>query len=145
MKNTVIDTPLLAKLKKVFSEKEKNLVADSSVFSTKRKEAYRQFDLTGFPSIKNEEWKYTNLVALLKEDFTFESATFSKAEIQNQFYRTSSSAATRVDRADFHEKPHGGAAQKNFRVRQDSGPFQCRGHTAAAAPSCRGTNYSSPS
>ncbi len=36
-----------------------------------RREAIAFFEQTGFPSMKNEEWKYTNVEPLLKEDFHF--------------------------------------------------------------------------
>lgn len=34
-----------------------------------RGSAMDRFDQLGFPSVKNEEWKYTNLASLVKEDF----------------------------------------------------------------------------
>jgi Fe-S cluster assembly protein SufD len=34
-----------------------------------RGSAMERFEQLGFPSIRNEEWKYTNLVSLVKEDF----------------------------------------------------------------------------
>lgn len=49
----------------VFNEKNsKNKFVD-----TLRQEAIEIFDKNGFPSKKNEEWKYTNLAPLLKTDY----------------------------------------------------------------------------
>ena len=36
-----------------------------------RKEALDRFELTGFPSTKDEEWKYTNLKPVLKHDYRY--------------------------------------------------------------------------
>lgn len=37
-----------------------------------RQQAYDIFKLTGFPSTKNEEWKYTNILPFLKDDYELE-------------------------------------------------------------------------
>ena len=37
--------------------------------SVLRQKAFQQFRRLGFPSIKTEDWKYTNLTRFLKEDF----------------------------------------------------------------------------
>lgn len=43
---------------------------DNFLYHT-RQQAIRQFDKLGFPTTKHEEWKYTNLSALQKQDFAF--------------------------------------------------------------------------
>jgi Fe-S cluster assembly protein SufD len=35
-----------------------------------REEAWAEFSLSGFPTVKNEEWKYTNVAEIAKQDFT---------------------------------------------------------------------------
>ena len=39
-----------------------------------RRSALKQFDLLGFPTIRHEEWKYSNVNGLLKEAFTLDDA-----------------------------------------------------------------------
>src|ERR1700712_2613501 len=46
---------------------------NSQIVSEKKKSALSAFAKQGFPTIKNEEWKYTNLSSILKKDFSFES------------------------------------------------------------------------
>ena len=43
-----------------------------SIINKRKKEAFLEFEKTGFPTIKNEEWKYTNLTNLLQNDFSSE-------------------------------------------------------------------------
>src|SRR6478672_3023019 len=51
-----------------------NLNADESdSLSLLRQTAFNAFKKQGFPSIKNEDWKYTNVVPFLKENFELES------------------------------------------------------------------------
>ncbi len=49
-------------------EHKETLDLDSNVHHI-RTEAIKNFELTGFPSKKDEEWKYTSLKSLLKNDF----------------------------------------------------------------------------
>jgi len=46
---------------------------DSDSLSLLRQPAFNAFKKQGFPSIKNEDWKYTNVVPFLKENFELES------------------------------------------------------------------------
>jgi len=46
---------------------------DSDSLSLLRQTAFNAFKKQGFPSIKNEDWKYTNVVPFLKENFELES------------------------------------------------------------------------
>jgi len=38
-----------------------------------RQTAFERFRLLGFPSIKNEDWKYTNITRFLKDGYALES------------------------------------------------------------------------
>jgi Fe-S cluster assembly protein SufD len=59
-----------------------NLNADESdSLSLLRQTAFDAFKKQGFPSIKNEDWKYTNVVPFLKENFELESVGGSDVEI----------------------------------------------------------------
>lgn len=69
MKATTIDTNLTSVLQKEFEKAEGKRKDIDSVLNQKQKEAFQSFEKTGFPSVKNEEWKYTNLSSLLKENF----------------------------------------------------------------------------
>jgi Fe-S cluster assembly protein SufD len=44
--------------------------AEKSDFFLKREEAFAEFEKVGFPTTKNEEWKYTNLKAITENTFT---------------------------------------------------------------------------
>ena len=47
-----------------------------------RRSALKQFDALGFPTIRHEEWKYSNVNNLLKETFTLdETATLTAADL----------------------------------------------------------------
>ena len=39
-----------------------------------RENAMARFEEVGFPTIKDEEWKYTNVAPIIKKDFTVPSA-----------------------------------------------------------------------
>ncbi len=80
MKSTAIDTPLTSVLQEEFKKAESKRNNTDSVLTQKQKEAFLDFEKTGFPSIKNEEWKYTNLSSLLKEDFNPSPASSLRKE-----------------------------------------------------------------
>ncbi|GAB3492117.1 Fe-S cluster assembly protein SufD [Spirosoma knui] len=47
-----------------------------------RRAALKQFELLGFPTIRHEEWKYSNVSSLLKEAFELDSqSTFSASDL----------------------------------------------------------------
>jgi Fe-S cluster assembly protein SufD len=54
-----------------FSEQFKKFIdgSDESLRSF-REQAYRLFELNGFPSVRDENWKYTNVAPIAKEDWT---------------------------------------------------------------------------
>jgi Fe-S cluster assembly protein SufD len=55
--------------------------AEESAFFQMREKAFAEFDKNGFPTIKNEEWKYTNLKNIF--DKNFQSTCVSSANVQN--------------------------------------------------------------
>ncbi len=57
-------------------EKQSNGNSSSPVYA-RRKEAIEHFDRLGFPTTKHEEWKYTDVKNLLKQDFDFNPASTS--------------------------------------------------------------------
>jgi Fe-S cluster assembly protein SufD len=46
---------------------------NNAVVSKKRKEAFNIFEELGFPTTKNEEWKYTNIAPAFKKDFSIDA------------------------------------------------------------------------
>lgn len=55
--------------------------AEESAFFQLRDKAFAEFDKNGFPTIKNEEWKYTNLKGIF--DKNFKSTCVSSANVKN--------------------------------------------------------------
>lgn len=97
MKNT-IDTNLTSILQEEFRKAESKRNTADSVLTQKQKEAFQNFEKTGFPSVKNEEWKYTNLTSLLKEDFsTSPAASLGKEDIQGFLYPIEANALVFVN------------------------------------------------
>src|SRR3954469_6715140 len=97
MKTNTIDTNLTSILQEEFKKTESKRSSDSFL-SQKQKEAFLNFEKTGFPSVKNEEWKYTNLSVLLKEDFNPSPAsTLSKADIAPFLYKIEANAIVLVN------------------------------------------------
>lgn len=67
---------LKAKLLADFRSSEERMNgASKSAFHQIRREALNQFDRLGFPTVKHEEWKYTNVNSLIKEVFEFNAAS----------------------------------------------------------------------
>ena len=50
---------------------------DQLSFQQKRKESMERLKQDGFPTIRNEEWKYTNLQPLLKKEFELQASSSS--------------------------------------------------------------------
>jgi len=72
-----------------FGEFEKRLNGGSeSSIHKKRKEALSSFSKLDFPTIKDEEWKYTSITALLKHNFVpdYEKKTVSKELIRSLLF-----------------------------------------------------------
>ncbi len=85
MKKTTIDTNLTSILQEEFKKAESKRT--NIVLGDKQKIAFQDFEKTGFPSVKNEEWKYTNLLSLLKENFNPAPTTsLTKQDISAHLY-----------------------------------------------------------
>ena len=71
---------LKEKLIQAFKDSAKNGLSFKSV----REKYIQQFDKEGFPTIKDEEWKYTNLLPLTKKDYAFENmdGNISKEQLE---------------------------------------------------------------
>ncbi|PHQ57411.1 MAG: Fe-S cluster assembly protein SufD [Lutibacter sp.] len=63
-------------------ENKGGLDLDSNVHSIRQK-AIQNFEVEGFPTKKNEEWKYTNLKPLLKHDFSVFPSAETSVEFKN--------------------------------------------------------------
>ena len=61
-----------------YLEKYKTITKE---FPSLQDEAMNHFNRLGFPTIKNEEWKYTNIIPILKKDFSF---LFPEAKIARE-------------------------------------------------------------
>ena len=52
----------------------------------RRKEAFAIFEKQGFPTTKNEEWKYTNIIPVLRKDYNYlPSCSINKKDIEDYF------------------------------------------------------------
>lgn len=69
---------LLENIKAAFSQYKNQ--TEKSDFFFKREQAFAEFEKTGFPTTKNEEWKYTNLKALTNKSFQLTGLSHSGAE-----------------------------------------------------------------
>lgn len=71
----------------LFRELEGSLNGEaSSDFHKKRKEAITVFDKLDFPTVKNEEWRFTNIAPLLNYNFTpvgADKVTLDKSNLDN--------------------------------------------------------------
>src|SRR5882672_8968199 len=85
-------------------------VESSSWLHRLRENAIERFMELGFPSVKEEEWKYTNVAAIVRADFqpTVSSATASKSDAElKQLGSVSEARASQLVFID-------GALQKNL-------------------------------
>lgn len=48
-------------------------ISNGLSFKSVRESSFQQFTTEGFPTIKNEEWKYTNLLPILKKEYAVKS------------------------------------------------------------------------
>ncbi|MFD1771296.1 Fe-S cluster assembly protein SufD [Sphingobacterium suaedae] len=65
--STLVADSLYQQLVSAFHDLEK--VQEPANLTTLRREAFDRFQQEGFPTVKNEEWKYTNLHALVNTDY----------------------------------------------------------------------------
>src|SRR5262245_46251967 len=54
-----------------------------------RKQAFKFFTENGFPTPRNEEWKYTNVAPIGKEDFDFAPGKVTAEAVKNFTYAES--------------------------------------------------------
>jgi Fe-S cluster assembly protein SufD len=82
--NNIEKNKLSSQLLANFGEFELGLNGASKLpFHQKRREAIATFEKLGFPTIRHEEWKYSNVAQLIKQDFAFKLATdFGKTEVE---------------------------------------------------------------
>ena len=59
-----------------------NGVNTSNAVGTHRKEAFEAFSKEGFPTTKDEEWKYTSLRSILKEEYGIEAPTAPTIQLE---------------------------------------------------------------
>lgn len=78
---------LLETIKKDFNEYTAQANAEDGLLPL-RQQAFAEFDKLGFPTIKHEEWKYTNLKAIVEKQFnaTCETLDSAKAVFQQSVY-----------------------------------------------------------
>ncbi len=82
---TVDKSPLAERLLATFDSVPKH----NAVLTAIRLEALARFEALGFPTIRNEEWKYTNLKTLVSQDFTPNAAgNVSADEMQKNLILT---------------------------------------------------------
>ena len=62
-----------AVLKEQLIQAFEDSVKNGLPFKSVREKYIQQFDADGFPTVKDEEWKYTNLLPLTKKDYAFEN------------------------------------------------------------------------
>src|SRR5260221_2044431 len=60
--------------------------AEPSWLRRMREDSFAQFERTGFPSVKEEEWKYTNVAAMAKQQFA--PASTNGQQEDNEFVVT---------------------------------------------------------
>ncbi len=83
--STTIANSLFEQLTSTFQELE--ATSEPSFLKAIRQEAFAKFEKEGFPTVKNEEWKYTNIHSLvnktylLNEDVDVANLDLSKADI----------------------------------------------------------------
>ncbi len=75
--------------KNLFPEFEKNLNGEKETFAHKiRRQAIEQLETVGFPTLKTEDWKYTNVLPIIKNNFTpvVEETLSAPASVKDSFF-----------------------------------------------------------
>ena len=87
------------KISEAFKNKSSNQTNGvDSLLVSKQKEAFLNFEKIGFPTTKNEEWKYTNLASMLEEDFnTSSSVALTKKDIESFLYPLEANALVLIN------------------------------------------------
>lgn len=85
--STLVSESLLQQVLGAF--KEQSVSDEPAFFTTARQQAFERFEAAGFPTVKNEEWKYTNIHSIINKpyvldvDVDIEGLDFSAGEIPN--------------------------------------------------------------
>lgn len=85
--STLVVNSLFEQLTSTFQDLE--VTNEPSSLKELRKEAFAKFEAEGFPTVKNEEWKYTNIHSIINKpyaldvDVDIEGLDFSAGEIPN--------------------------------------------------------------
>ena len=74
---------LKEKLLSSFIAFENQISMESNLMANLRGEAIKVFENEGFPTKKNEDWKYTSLTKVLKEDFSVFANTENTIEYKD--------------------------------------------------------------
>lgn len=89
---TIDKSPLAERLLASFDSVPKQ----NAVLTAVRLEALARFEAMGFPSIRNEEWKYTNLKTLSNQEFALQAAGAVSAEQLQESLIATENASTLV-------------------------------------------------
>src|SRR5690606_17842872 len=65
--STIVADSLYQQLGSTFQESDRQ---EQSHLTTLRQEAFDRFQKEGYPTVKNEEWKYTNIHPLINSTYT---------------------------------------------------------------------------
>ncbi len=78
---TQVAIPLYDQLSTDFQQRKTTLENESDTLHAWRQNAFEKFRQQGFPSIRQEDWKYTNLVPFLKEELQTDAPAHDHNEI----------------------------------------------------------------
>src|ERR1700753_2234355 len=67
------DIPLYGEVVNGFDSRINDLTPETADLRKTRQSAFEKFRESGFPTIRNEDWKYTNLTRFLKDEYTLEA------------------------------------------------------------------------
>src|ERR1044071_6947510 len=65
----------------------KRFIAAGGLLAGLRQEAFEYFRENGFPTPHLEEWKYTNIAAIAREDWAVSNAGLETQEIESDFLK----------------------------------------------------------
>jgi len=108
-----------------FIEQYKTL---TKAFPSLQDEAMKHFNRLGFPTIKNEEWKYTNIHSILSKDFSFlfPESKISREEILQQcpyaedgIFVVIENGKLNIEISDFKNNPDGIEIKKVSEVKNN--------------------------
>src|ERR1700722_13362334 len=88
--------PLFEEIVNGYNKRSASDVAEGESMDLRRarQSAFEKFRLLGFPTIRNEDWKYTNLTRFLKEEYALAGAARRSDDFVATDARTAVEAAT---------------------------------------------------